>query len=133
MRIIGIDYGDKHIGTAVADTKTDVALKLRDIEIISPDHAVKAISALVQAEHAQGVVFGLPLTFAFDETPLCEVIRACAHAVGMQTGAHVDFINEILSSDLSKRMGQTGRKDHSGSAQILLQDYLDKTKEHGER
>lgn len=124
MRILAIDFGEKHIGTALADTGHSVALKHEDIEVSSRHEALEKVGAMVRAEHIDRVVFGLPLTFHFEETPLCGVIRALANALTEATGVQVAFKNEVLTSDLSKRLTQSD-KDHGVSAQILLQEYMD--------
>ncbi len=132
MKIIGIDYGTKHIGTAVGDTKTGVAVKLRDLEVSSQDDAKKKLVALLGSEEAECVVFGLPQTFLFEETEMSAQIREFGVAVADAAGIRLGFMNEVLSSDLSKRMTGKEVKDHSSSAVIILQDYLNKAVEHGQ-
>ena len=131
MKIIGIDYGTKHIGTAVGDTETGVAVKLRDIEVSSQDDAKKKLIALLQSEGAECVVFGLPQTFLFEETEMSEQIREFGVAVADQAGVRLGFMNEVLTSDMAKRGTGSNVKDHSSSAVIILQDYLNKAVEHG--
>ncbi len=128
MRILGIDFGEKHIGCAIADSDGHIATRLPTLEVVSMHGALSRVGAMVKSEHIDLVVLGLPLSFQFEQTPMCETIRIFANALTAATGVRITFVNEILSSDLSKKLMHSG-KDHSVSAQILLQDYLDKTDE----
>lgn len=132
MRVLGVDYGTKHIGTAVGDTDACVAVKLRDLEVVSRDDARAKLVALIKKEQVECVVFGLPQTFLFEETEMSEEIRGFGAAVADEAGVRLGFMNEVLSSDLSKRMTGKSVKDHSSSAVIILQDYLNKAVEHGQ-
>ncbi len=132
MKVLGVDYGLKHIGTAVGDTETCVAVKLRDVEVSSREDALGKLAALIHAQGVQSVVFGLPQTFLFEETEMSEQVREFAAAVADKTGVRLGFMNEVLTSDMAKRGTGSSAKDHSASAVIILQDYLNKAVEHGQ-
>lgn len=128
MKLLGIDFGEKHIGCAIADSDGHVATKLPTLEVVSMHDAVSRVGIVVKSEHIDLVVLGLPLSFQFEQTPMCETVRTFANALAAATGVRITFVNEVLSSDLSKQLTHA-QKDHSVSAQILLQDYLDKIDE----
>ena len=132
MRVLGVDYGLKHIGLAVGDTETCVAVKLRAIEVSSRSDALEKLTAIIGTEHAECVVFGLPQTFLFEETEMSEHIREFGVEVADRAGIRLGFMNEVLTSDMAKRGTGSAVKDHSSSAVIILQDYLNKAVEHGQ-
>ncbi len=133
MRVLGVDYGTKHIGIAAGDTETGMALKLRDIDVVSQGDALQKLRDIAARECAELVVFGLPLTFDFQETEMSREIRACGAQLAAAAKIHVAFINEVLSSDLANRFVKNKKKDHAESARIILQDYFDSSKQHAPR
>ena len=60
MRIIGLDLGEKRIGVAAADDRTQVAVPVATLEV--DGDAVGAVRRLVEEQQADEVVIGLPLS-----------------------------------------------------------------------
>lgn len=131
MNILAIDFGEKNIGLALADTETKLPLSLPPLRVESEVEALGKIVGIVREKNIQRLVFGLPLTFQFEETEVCGKIRKFAQKAEEKTGAGIAFINEVLTSTLAARLKETSKDTHSSSALIILEDYLNRFDEHG--
>ncbi len=133
MLVLGIDYGTKYFGLAFADTQNEVALPLKELSVKNKTQAAAELRQLIKERKIEKLVFGLPLNFHFEETPLCAEIREFAEALAEETGAQLSYQNEVLTTDLAKELSGTKHKDNSLAAKIILEDYLVKHKEYLER
>jgi len=123
MRIIGIDFGERHIGLATADDRLPIAVPLETIR--ATGDPVGDIARAVEEQGAGTVVFGLPLTLTGAEGPQAQRVREVAAALAERTTATIDFHDERLTSAQAERVpGGKGRRD-AIAASILLQAYLD--------
>lgn len=122
MNLLGLDYGDKHIGVAVATTFVAEAL-----EVIPTSQAMNKIASYITTYHLDAIVLGL----SENQT----AIKTKAFAADLTNKFHLPiyFYDETLTSqDTRKQMAQMGVKrsirqaktDHYVAAAIL-QDYLD--------
>ena len=59
MHILGIDYGRKKIGLALADSESDLAEPYRVIRFNLIEEAIKIIEKVVQVEQVGQVVVGI--------------------------------------------------------------------------
>lgn len=133
-RILGIDYGLKRIGVAMADTESriatpmttldgrnDVTRDARNVADLSPDEPVEAF------------VVGLPLNMDDSEGPQAALSRRFAAELERLSGRPVHLHDERLSSFAAEEAldaaGLRGgrRKDLIDriAAQRILQTYLD--------
>ncbi|MDR3689965.1 MAG: Holliday junction resolvase RuvX [Fimbriimonas sp.] len=98
MRLIGIDFGFKRIGVAIAET---------EFGVVTPRPAVAAsgtlkkdadaISAMARREEADAVVIGLPVETAGEEGRMARVCRTLgSHIAG--NGLVVHFVDESMTS-----------------------------------
>ncbi|MEW5805210.1 MAG: Holliday junction resolvase RuvX [Patescibacteria group bacterium] len=131
MIILAIDFGEKRFGLASADSKTEVALLLGEISFSSLTEAKKELSKIIKEKGASTLVFGLPLSFKFEETPICGKIRRFALEAEKEFGVKIAFVNEVLTTEMAKKLNQSTKNKDSTSAMIILQDYLTRLKEHG--
>ena len=130
MRVLGIDYGTKYIGLAYLDTANQVSLPLAELVMTSPAQALKELAREIKEREVEKLVFGLPLSFQLKETPICAEIREFAEALADLAGVKLGYINEVLTSDLAKKLSEKQAKDNSLAAKIILDDYLIKHLEH---
>ncbi len=122
MNLLGLDYGDKHIGVAVATTFVAEAL-----EVIHTNQAFEKIQSYITTYHLDGIVLGL------SENQTAIKTKAFAAELDKKFHLPVYFHDETLTSqDTRRQMAQAGVKrsirqaktDHFVAAAIL-QDYLD--------
>ena len=124
MRFIALDYGKKRIGVAYADSTNDVVLPLGIISNLNIRTVISDLSNFIHERAIERIIIGLPLSFKFEETEICSEIRDFGTNLEETTGVGVVFVNEVMSTDLSKKMTGNSGKDDSVAAQIILSDYL---------
>jgi putative Holliday junction resolvase len=133
MRLLGIDYGMKHIGIALSDPQEIMAIPL-DTILVRPDGShIKAIHKIVDAYQVEKVVVGLP--FNMDGSLGAagdEVIRWGKH-LEEALGLPVVFWDERLTTSeaheiLINLKVKGKRRKHivdKIAASIILKGYID--------
>ncbi|MDP3770522.1 MAG: Holliday junction resolvase RuvX [bacterium] len=128
MRYIGIDYGSKRIGIAVSDDQGTIAFPKTTILNRGMRPVLIELRFLVEKEHIEYIVVGLPLSTDGTETKQTKIVRLFADAVEDDIPLPVDFENEMLTSRLVEREGVSKEHIDESSAAVILQSYLDKQK-----
>jgi putative Holliday junction resolvase len=135
MRIVGIDFGERRIGVAAADTSTRMAIPVTTI-VVSGD-PIDDLALIAREQRADELVFGLPLSLTGAEGPQAERIREVAAALGGRIDIPIRFQDERLTTRQAEHAGPRPKKKgvsraKAGSpgrdavaASILLQAYLD--------
>ncbi len=135
--ILAIDYGTKRVGLAIADEKLRIPLPLKTIEGKRQQEVLETISHLCQEKDVSRIVIGLPLSFNFEETPVCKDIREFGEKVKRVTNREVVYENEVLTTEAAKNINrsldrvksrQSKSKGHfdSQAAILILESYLKK-------
>ncbi|HTM45751.1 MAG TPA: Holliday junction resolvase RuvX [Polyangiaceae bacterium] len=132
-RAIGVDFGLRRVGIAVADELGTMAharpyLDGRDIPKL-----IAALCELAKTEAISTFVIGLPKSMAGSEGLPALRVRRFAAALAKQSGAKIEFMDERLSTvEASARLREQGldsrkMKDRidGAAAAILLQSWLD--------
>jgi putative Holliday junction resolvase len=125
MKILGIDYGRKKIGLALATGLLAEPWKV--IKVTSIDDAVKKVKSACAEASADEVVVGI------SEGEMGEESKKFALAISHQSLAIVETFDETLSThtaqELSREAGMSRdkRKDleDAYAASVMLQSYLD--------
>ena len=134
MRIIGLDLGEKRIGVAAADDRTQVAVPLTALPAgLDP---LAAILGLLEEQAADEVVIGLPLSLSGAVGPQAEQALRVVEDLRRRLVIPVYTWDERLTTVQANR-GQLprsratrrserdkGRRDAIAAA-ILLQAFLD--------
>ena len=132
MRILGLDLGEKRIGVAAADDRTQVAVPVSTIE--ADGDAVGAVSRLVEEQQADEVVIGMPLSMTGAMGPQAQRAMDVVEALRDRLDVPVYTWDERLTTvQASRSLGPSrrgGREKQKGArdaiaAAILLQAYLD--------
>jgi len=126
MKYLGIDYGTKHIGLSMSNDDGNMAFP---VEKMSNDKDLLGnIKALITDKKIGGVVIGESKDFAGKENEVMEEARAFARALEAETGLVVSFEPEFLTSVEARHIQGGSDKTHSSAAAIILQSFLDRTK-----
>lgn len=130
-RWLGVDWGDRRIGLALADELGLLASPLGTIERRAGKRPpVAELVRRLEAAEARGVAFGLPLDEQGEDTPRCLEVRAVAAAVVERTGLPVQFVDERYSTARALRVireqggdvrGRKGDVDALAAALVLEQ------------
>ena len=137
MRMLGIDWGERRIGLAVSDPDGQVAVPVATLEVSGERQALEGVAAAGRERECRRMVMGLPLNMDGTEGAMARKTRAFAEKLEKRTGLPVVLLDERLSSWSAERQlhaanrkcsRRDGLKDKL-AARIILQEYLDSTKE----
>lgn len=132
---LGFDFGLKRIGVASGQTATGTAGPL-DVVAHGPQQPDwNHIRALLKEWRPVGLVVGLPLGKAGEETPISKRARAFGSRLEQESGIEVLFVDERLTSWAvdeqfaeQRASGSARRKDaarlDAKAAAIILQNWL---------
>ena len=129
-----MDWGEIRFGVARSDEGQILASPLATLSRRAGKRfPMPQFLALLDADPVVGVVVGLPISLAGQETPSSVAARALAADVGRRTGLPVEMADErfttALALDAVREMGgrTRGRKKDVDAlaATVLLQQYLD--------
>lgn len=134
QRVLGIDYGTRRIGVAIADLETRVATPLTMIDgrnDVTRD--ASAIIKLAEREQAKTIIVGLPLSMDGSDSEQTQITRRFAYELIRLGNVPVQLHDERLSSFAAQELlnssgidarKQKGRLD-AVAAQRILQSFLD--------
>ena len=133
MAILGLDFGLKRIGVALAEDDGRVAVPLRVIERKSEIFDVNDIIALVKAYDVKRIVVGLPRSKDGSIGRQATEVLAFVETLSNHVSIPVDTWDERLSTVAAEallldagldRAKRKGRRD-AMAATVILQGYLD--------
>ncbi|HVP10619.1 MAG TPA: Holliday junction resolvase RuvX [Phycisphaerae bacterium] len=138
-KILGIDYGGKRIGVAVADTQTRIAMPLTVVagrNDVTRD--ARNVADLGERECAEGFVVGLPLNMSDEgasDSEQTTLTRRFAAELERLSNKPVHLQDERLTSHAAQEVLQEAAvspKKRKGltdmiAAQKILQAWLDRT------
>ncbi len=132
-RFLGVDYGEKRVGLAIADPIGMIATPIGFIARRARKRApVAEIIRRAEGLEARGFVVGLPLDGGGNETEWTAEVRRVGDELAKRTGLPVRFVDERYTTSTSLRViremdGSTrGRKGDvdAMAAAVLLQNAL---------
>jgi putative Holliday junction resolvase len=134
MRILGIDYGDRHIGLALSDPLLVTAQPLETYQLSALEAENRRFFLELKRRHGiERAVVGLPLRM--DGTPgtRAETTRVFAAWLERATGWTVEFWDERLTTQQALHSAQEQNISikhkraavNQIAAVIILQSYLD--------
>ena len=137
MRILGIDYGEARTGLAVCDELETVATVLGTVQERDRLRLAERIAAVCQEQQIEKIVLGLPRNMDGTEGFRAEHTRKFAALLQERLPElPITFYDERMTTMAAARFmaeGNTrGKKKKASidalSAQIILQDYLDRNR-----
>jgi putative Holliday junction resolvase len=117
LKVLALDYGSARTGVAVSDPTGTVARPLCTVERASPE----SIRALVEAEAADRVVVGLPLTLRGERGSQAEETERFVD----ELRAAVDVPVETFDERFTTVLAGPGEGDDARAAAHLLSSYLE--------
>lgn len=135
-RIIGLDYGEKRIGIALADPLGITAQPFRTITGTSERDKIKQISSMVQDLNVQKIVIGFPLTLRGSKGKSAKRVEEFAKKLSCKVSAVIVYWDERFTSvqarrvlhQMNKKASRQKEKVDLIASVILLQSYLDHCK-----
>jgi len=122
LRVLALDYGSARCGCAVSDPTGTLVRPLEPLEPADPE----AVARLVEAEGAEEVVVGLPLTLAGEEGEQAKLSSAFADELTELLDVPVRTYDERLTTRMAERSAREGASADPDSlaAAHLLESYL---------
>lgn len=135
-RYLGVDYGDVRTGLAVSDAGGMLAGALGLVKAGGMRGMAREVAEAAKREGVVRIIVGLPKNMDGSEGFRAETVRAFAELLSAETDIPLDFMDERLSTCEAHRYltdsGTSGKRRKNVvdalSAQIILQDYLDREK-----
>jgi putative Holliday junction resolvase len=129
MRLLGIDYGDKKIGTAFGELTTRVAVPLDVIPNIGED-TVGQIVKQIQEEDIERVIVGVPLSTGGHHNS-DQLDKTRAFITELQNATDVEVIEEdesyTTAESIRLQMEEGSRAEEDAlAAMLILQAYMNK-------
>jgi len=131
--LLAFDFGIRHVGVAVGESKVGLAHPLTEIsgEVSGPRFA--AIGRIIEEWKPQHLVVGLPLAADGTEHDLTRRARRFARQLEGRFGLPVSLVDERYTSvqaesslrESRTRRASRGARIDAAAAQLILQQYFD--------
>ena len=132
MRLLGIDYGTRRTGVALADTETRLAAPFELFTGLTDRVLADRLCQLIRQENIGRIACGLPLNMDGTAGPQAARTEAFIRQLELRSGRDVQRVDERLSSAAAewKLAGhftrrQKRRRVDAVAAARILQDFLD--------
>lgn len=133
IRWMGVDFGDKRIGLALADDETKIATPWQNYTRRTPEVDADFFRAICEAEQIRKIVVGLPVHTSGAEGEKAKAARRYGGWLKSITGREVFYFDErytsveadaLLANTKLPKKKKKARRDML-AAQIMLQDFIE--------
>ena len=122
-RVLALDYGVARCGVARSDPSGTLVTPLPVVERPATKKGLTRLVEVIEANEAERVVVGLPLTLAGEEGAQAAETRTWAERLSARLRVPVEFYDERLTTAQAARSGGSADED-SRAAAHLLEAYL---------
>jgi len=141
MRVLGVDYGDRHVGLALSDPLLITAQPLGSYELTGRENVDRAYFRDLVAKHdVAEIVLGNPLRMDGSSGTRAEKTRGFAAWLGKAVGKPVVLLDERLTTQQAlkvlgdEKLRGKKKKDWEDriAAVIILSTYLERKRGEGD-
>jgi len=133
MVTLGIDFGDKRMGTAICDPEERLAVSIETVAVRGAKHAAEKAAETATLRKAEKIVVGMPHRADGFRGERCEKTEVFLQFLREMVEIPVETWDEryttVQAHTLLYEAGRCGRSHQSCvdalSAQLILQSYLD--------
>ena len=131
MRILALDIGRKHIGLAIGDTGSKLAVTKEVWSHYTNEQLKQKIQETITKDQIEKIIVGKPLDEKGNPTQETFFIEAKVKDIEKYTGQKVVFVDERFTTAAYHAEWKSGaqktkqNRDDAQAARILLQNYLD--------
>ena len=123
--LLGLDYGEKNIGLAVADENSKMALPYKVLINNGEDFVLQELKKIIAEEKISKIIVGLPLALSGAESRKTMEARGFSAFLAKNLDVAVEMKDERLSSRLADTMAQSAKNNRDiGAAMVILESYL---------
>lgn len=119
MKVLALDYGAARTGVAVSDPTGSLARPVGVVERAATQAGLVQLAELVQLEHAELVVVGLPLTMAGQRGEQARETEAFIASLREKLDVPVESFDERFTTDLAQQMPAAAAEDARAAAHLL--------------
>ncbi|MBF8280290.1 MAG: Holliday junction resolvase YqgF [Candidatus Magasanikbacteria bacterium] len=123
-RVLGIDYGERRVGLAIADEGSTLAVGYGVLENRGVKELCAEIAKIVVAEDVSRIVVGMPLTLSGKVGPQAIVVQDFVSALRERVHTPVDLMDERFTSIAADKAG--AKQKDIGAAVEILAAYMQK-------
>lgn len=126
MKLLGIDYGKKRVGVAVADTETHMAFP----KAVLPNDKflLGEIKNMAVSQGVEKIIIGESKDFSGAKNPIMKDIELFKKMLEIDLKIEVIYEPEFLSSAQALHGQEETKFLDASAAAVILQSYLDKIK-----
>jgi len=124
VKILGVDYGEKNVGIALADEEHGFAFPHSVLH--NDEYLYKNIEKILTEEEVSEIVVGKSLNYAQKENPIMEAIKEFVAELEKQFSLPVHYEVEILTSVEARRIQGHSKTIDASAAAIILNAYLER-------
>lgn len=125
MNILGIDYGEKYVGLAMADSDLKIAMPDQVIENKDKSFLFSKLKQIIKEQEIKKIVVGQPVGLKGEDTLQTKIINQFIDNLRKEIKILVISFDERLTTKMADKLLEGRSPNHAVAAQIILQDYLD--------
>lgn len=136
MRLLGIDYGSKRIGTAISDERAVFSFPHSVFKNTGIDDVVSEVKRVCGEHNVIRIILGESLNLKGEKNPIAKEAEKFKTAFESVCNIPIEYENEILTTQAAKRYpdkvdDRTRKKKvvkeiDASAAALILQSYLDR-------
>ena len=120
MKFLGLDFGDKHLGLAIADSETGIASPFKVIA-----NNISQLKKIIAEERIEKIIVGLPVGGS-QLIKTGEFIELLKNNFDLPVEVADERFSTKFAGNLMKGNKKKKERDDAVTAMIILQSYLDK-------
>ena len=122
--MLALDYGSARTGVAVSDPTGTLARPLGVVENAASEAGLARLVELVETEHADRVVVGMPLTLRGERGEQARATEVFVEALAARLDVPVETYDERFTTGLAQRTPSAAPEDARAAAHLLT-SYLE--------
>ncbi|MCI0542622.1 Holliday junction resolvase RuvX [bacterium] len=124
MRLLGIDYGTKHVGLAISDEGGALAFPL--VVLPTTKKLTLEVARICEEKEISEIVIGESRDYAGKENPVQKKILEFKKELEEEMKLPVHFEPEFWTSVQARKMGGSGNHNDASAAALILQAWVDR-------
>jgi putative Holliday junction resolvase len=124
---LGIDYGLKRIGVAIAEKELRIAVPLQIFP--NNDRIVDEILSVVMSRSVDCIVIGKSKNFQGNDNNVVRHVSEFESVLKKQlpSGVRIEYEDERYTTQAARRFSEKGAHVDASAAALILQSWLDRT------
>lgn len=124
MRLLGIDFGTKNVGVALAESEHKMAFP--KVVLKNDKMLIMTLSKLCKKEMVEKIIMGESHNFNGEENKVMGRIRELKELLEKETGLPVILEPEFMTSAEAEHLQGKNSMIDASAAALILKSYLDK-------